>query len=62
MIHLYVLILLLSTRSDFAIAIAAVNGLITARFKWDFGAFAALGTGRGEHLAWGSVTAVAVAL
>jgi hypothetical protein len=61
MIHLYVLILLVSIGSHFAIAIATVNGLITARFKWDFGFLAALGAGCGEHLAWGSVTAVAVA-
>jgi hypothetical protein len=49
----------LSTRSDFTVAIAAVNGLITAGLKGDFGAFAAFGAGCGEHLARGSVTATA---
>jgi hypothetical protein len=50
----------LSARSDFSVAIAAVNRFITARLEWNFGAFATLGAGRGEHLARSSVTAVAV--
>jgi len=51
----------LSAGPDFPVAIAAVNGPITARLKRDFGAFATFGTGRRERLPWGSVTAVTVA-
>jgi hypothetical protein len=51
----------LSSRSDFTVAFIAVNGLITAGLKRDFGAFAALAAGGREHLARGSVTGVAIA-
>jgi hypothetical protein len=47
---------------DFAVTIAAVNWLITVWLKRDFGTFTALGTGRREHLARGSVTTVGVTL
>ena len=52
----------LSCRSDFTIAIAAVNRSITAGFKRYFGVFATLGTDYGKHLAGSPVAAVPEAL
>jgi len=51
--------LTLSTRSDFAVAIATVNRPVTARFEGYFGILATLGAYHGKHLAWGSIAAVA---
>ena len=51
----------LTTRSDFSVAITTVHWFITARFKRYFGVFATLGECCGKHLALGSVTAVSVA-
>ena len=50
----------LSTDSDFTVAIAAVHRSVAARFEGYFGVFATLGTYRREHLALGPV-AIAVA-
>ena len=45
----------LSTDSDFAVAVAAIHWSATARFEWYFSVFAALGAFYWEHLAWGTV-------
>jgi len=42
---------LLSSRSDFSLAIAAVNQLVIKRLKRDFGAFATFGIGNRKHMA-----------
>ena len=52
----------LSAWSDFSVTIAAVNRLVTARLKGDFGGFPALGAGGGEHLAHGSTAAITLGL
>ena len=52
----------LSAGSDFTVAIAAVDRLITAGFKGYLSILAALGSFYREHLARGSVIAVAGAL
>ena len=52
----------LSTRSNFSVAIAAINRSVTARLERDLGACTALGASRGEHLARGSITAICVAI
>ncbi len=51
----------LVTLSDFTVAITTVNRPITARFKWYFGVFAALGTCHRKHLTSGPVAAAAAA-
>ena len=48
----------LSTRSDFSVAVTAVYRSVAAGLEGDFGFLAALGAYRGKHLAWASVAAV----
>ena len=52
----------LSARSDFTIAIAAVDGSVTAGLERDFGAFSAFGTGCREHLTRCPVAAILIAI
>lgn len=47
----------LSGWSDLAVTIAAINRFVAARLEGNFGGFAALGAGGGEHLAFGAVAA-----
>jgi len=60
--HVLKVTLALSTYSDFAVAIATVNRLITARFKGYFGSLAALGAYCGKHLASGSVALATISV
>jgi len=46
----------LSTRSDFSVAIAAIDRLAVGRRKRHFGVFAALGAYGRKHLAWQTVS------
>ena len=52
----------LSTRSDSTIAIATVNGPVTARFEGYFGILTTFGTRHRKHLTSGPVAAVSVTL
>jgi hypothetical protein len=54
--------LALSARSDFAVAIAAVDWPAVGRLKRHLGLFAALGACHREHLAWESVVAATVSV
>ena len=47
----------LSGWSHLSETVAAVNGFVTARLEGNFGGFAALGAGSGEHLAFGAIAA-----
>jgi hypothetical protein len=46
----------LSTQSDFSVAIAAIDRLAVGRGKRHFGVFAALGACSRKHLAWQTVS------
>jgi hypothetical protein len=48
--YMYVITPALSTRSDFSVAIAAIDWPATGRRKRHFGVFAALGACRRKHL------------